>query len=231
MDMYCDLGHMQLAREAHRDMKSLEQVNFQGSIDDQTHRMYMPTSLPMIMMGETMFDKQVDYEQVVTEYFEGAFGADGEKCRAYLEKLSTLLSPSNYRIGGKNGVEEEGFGDIETMKKGWVGNAEVARRAEEIPAHIAQFLPVIEENLSAADNDAQRLSWNYLKMHGTICTLFSDILKAGASGDLDFAREKYEVIADYVSEHEMDFHEVFDVFLFLRSIRMKLHMPNFDYFD
>jgi hypothetical protein len=185
----------------------------------------------MAMMGQATFDTSVDYDSVVNAYFDGAFGADSAQCREYLEKLSVLLSPSNYRIGGYSGVEEEGLGDIETQKRCWIDNGEVAERAKLIPDHIQSFLPVIEKNISVATNPAQRKSWIYLYHHSRICTLFSAILLAGALNDMDLAKEKYNDLEGYLSEHEMEFHDAFDVFLYLRSVRMKLYLPNFNYFD
>ena len=230
-DMYCDLGHMQVSRETYRDMKSLENVSFQGCMSDQTHRMYMPTSLPLIMMGETLFDHSIDYDQFTDDYFLGAFGAGGTKCRAYLEELSGLLSPSNYRVGGKNGVEEQGIGKIYVQKKSWINNPEVAERAKRIPALIAEFLPVINCGITECESNAQRLSWFYLKHHSEICLRFAEILLAGAENDMPRAREKYEVLAEYVAEHELEFHNAFDLFLFLRAVRMKIGMSNFNYYD
>ena len=75
------------------------------------------------------------------------------------------------------------------------------------------------------------MSWEYLKHHGAICTLFSDMLVAGAENGLEAALPKYDIISRYVSEHEMEFHNVFDVFLFLRALRMKLGLGNFNYYD
>lgn len=232
MDMYSDLGNMQIARETHRDMRSLDQtLGVQGCLDDQTHRMDLPTSLPMITMGETLFDKTTDFERLADTYFEGAFGRDGQKSRKYLETLSRLLCPSSYRIGGSNGVEEATFGDMELRKKGWIGNPEVAEKAAMIPGVIEDFLPVIRKNLSDATDPARLLSWQYLQYHAEICTRFSRILRAGAEGRLEEARSHYHELAEWLSLHEMEIHRGFDVFLFLRSIRFKLDLGNFKYYD
>lgn len=231
VDQYCDLGHMQLSRETHRDMKNLETVDFQGVLSDKTHRMYMPTSLPMIMMGETMFDKELDFEARTNEYFDGAFGKDGKKCREYLEELTNLLSPSNFRVDKNLGIEEMGIGIAVTKKKSWVDNPEVAEKARKIPAHLDAFLPIIKDNIAYADDNARLLSWRYLEYHSEITRLLSEILLAGAEGDMDRAKEKFSVIEEYLSEHELEFHYAFDVFLFLRYIRLKLGLPSVPYYD
>lgn len=230
-DMYCDLGNMQIAKETHRDMRSLKNVAFQGCMSDQTHRMYLPTALPLIMMGQTLFDSGTEFDQAADDYFAGAFGAEGGKCREYLETLSSLLCPSNFRVGGANGVEEEGLGNIETQKMCWINNETVAGKAAQIPSVIEDFLPVIERNIACSADPAQRLSWRYLKYHSSICTLFSEILLAGAENRMEDAKEKYDEMEEYLSEHELEFHNAFDVFLFLRTLRLKLGLPQFNYYD
>ena len=231
VDQYCDLGHMQLSKETHRDMHALETLNFQGVLSDKTHRMYMPTSLPMIMMGETMFDKNLDYEARTVEYFEGAFGKDGTLCRQYLEKLTDLLSPSNFRVDANLGIEEIGIGLAVTKKRTWVNNPEVAEKARKIPAHLAEFMPTIKDNIAYATDPARLLSWRYLEYHSAICLRFSEILLAGAENDMERAKEKFKVLEEYLSVHELEFHYGFDVFLFLRYIRRKLGLPAVPYYD
>lgn len=233
IDQYCDLGHMRISRETHRDMRGLDSVEFQGVLSDKTHRMYMPTSLPMIMMGEVMFDKSLDFDTRADEYFEGAFGNDGAKCREYLEGLTELLSPANFRVDKDSslGLEEEGVGEAETALKSWKNNPEVAEKVRKIPEYLAEFMPIIEDNIAYADDNSRLLSWKYLKYHSEICLKFSDIMLAGAEGDMERAKEKYFVLEKYLSDHELEFHYAFDVFLFLRYLRIKLKMPSIPYYD
>jgi len=228
-DMYCDLGNMQIARETYRDMKSLKGISFNGCMSDQTDRMALPTALPRVLMGETLFDSAVDFDSLTDGYFAGAFGEDGALCRRYLETLSDLLCPSNQRIGSTSGVEEAAFGDEETMKQCWINNPAVAEKAARIPAHIEAFLPVIEKNISSASDNAQRLSWIYLKQHASICQHLAGILLAGAQNDMDKARALFKEMQEYLSEHEMEYHPVFDMYLFLRSVAFKVRqtMPHF----
>lgn len=231
MDHYCDLGYMRIARETHRDMKALELVDMQGCMTDKTHRNYMPTALPVIMMGETLFDKNLDYEKVTNEYFEGAFGKDGAKCRDYLEKLSELLSPSNFRRDAELDIEEAGVGQAISKSRSWKNNPEVAKKAKEIPGVIDSFIPIINENISSATNNAQMDSWIYLRYHADICKLFSYLLLKGALGDIPGAQDAYFELERYIGAHELEFHRTFDGFLFLRSLRRKIGLPAVGYYE
>lgn len=227
-DMYCDLGNMQISRETYRDMKDLELVGFEGCMSDQTHRMYMPTALPLITMAETLFDSSVEFDAMADQYFMGAFGEDGKLCREYLEKLSVLLCPSNFRVGGESGVEEAGLGDMETQKKCWLYNAEVAEKAAQIPEVLEDFIEVIDKNISLSIEPARLLSWRYMKYHSKICGYFAAILLAGATGGIEKAVEAYYPLEEYITEHELEFHNAFDVMLYLRTLKLKLSLPQED---
>ena len=48
---------------------------------------------------------------------------------------------------------------------------------------------------------------------------------------MEEARKLYFELEGWLSQHEMEFHRGFDVFLFLRSIRFKLDLGNFNYYD
>lgn len=231
-NMYCDISQMQICRETYRDMKALEDISFNGCMSDQTHRMYMPTALPLIIMGETLFDRNTDYDTVADEYFEGAFGKDGALCRKYLEELSPLLCPSNVRVGGSIGVEEEGIISAEIPnKKSWINNAYVAAQVAKIPDLIDEFLLVIRKNISLAQDESRLMSWNYLTYYSEICRMYSRILYAGAINNMEKAKKHYDELIEYLEIHELEYHNVFDYFLFKRFISLKLNIPLQGYYE
>jgi hypothetical protein len=212
-------------------MPTLDSISFEGCMSDQTHRMYMPTALPLITMGETLYDHSTDFDKLADEYFDGAFGKDGAKVRAYLEKLTPLFSPSNFRVGGKGGAEEAGIGNMSPNKRSWRNNPLVAERAAKIPDILDSFLPVIEKNIKSEPNAARRQSWIYLRYHTEICRYHAEILRLGALGNIDEAREKFNTLRDYLSQNELEIHRVFDLFLYLRAWSQNLEIAMPGYYD
>jgi hypothetical protein len=229
-DMYCDPGYMRVARETHRDMKRLKSVAFQGCMSDQTHRMYMPTALPLVMMGETLFDASADFDAVADRYFSGAFGADGAKARAYLDTLSDLFCPANLRSTKKTNVEDEGLETLDDEPVSWIGNPAVAEKAAGIPAVIDAFLPVIERNMLNEDA-CRRMSWTYLRYHAKLCRMLAGVVVAGAENRMDDARAQFDALEKWLSRVEPDIHNAFDLFLFERFWRPKLELPSYPYYD
>ncbi len=223
-DQYCDPAHMRIARETHRDMRGLENVAFQGCMNDQTHRMYLPTSLPLLLMGETLFDKDLDFEAYTNDYFDAAFGTDGAAVRDYLETLSELFCPANLRGSAKNSVEDTGINSREN-KAPIHGNAWAAAQFAKIPAVLEDFAPVITRNMAHPDA-ARRLSWVYLYYHAEICQYLSRIYELAARDQMDEARAVLYKMEIYLSQVEMDIHEGFDLFLFDRFVRGVLRVKS-----
>ena len=55
---------------------------------------------------------------------------------------------------------------------------------------------------------------------------FARLLLAGSKNDLDEARRVFHTeLISYISEHEMEFHNVFDLFLFRRAKRRRGFCP------
>ena len=160
VDMYCDPSQMRVSHETSRDMKALTEVNFNGCISDQTHRMYMPTALPLITMGNTLFDRSRNFEDLKNDYFLSAFGKEGFKARDFLDALSPLFSPSNFRVGGKGDLEEAGVGFGDSKTAPFINNPYVAERASKIPALVESFKETVKNNIIDSHDPAQRLSWN-----------------------------------------------------------------------
>ena len=116
-------------------------------------------------------------------------------------------------------------------KRSWRNNPLVAENAAKAPAHLDSFLPTIEENIKAEPNAARRQSWIYLRYHTEICRYHAEILRLGALGDISAARAKFNELRDYLSENELEFHKVFDLFLYLRAWSQKLEIAMPGYFD
>jgi len=100
-----------------------------------------------------------------------------------------------------------------------------------VNVHLAEFLPVIDRNIALSTDAARLLSWRYLKYHSKICGYFAELLLAGAKGKMEEAVEKYYELEEYLSEHEMEFHNSFDNYLFMRALRMKLGLKAVEYYD
>ena len=230
IDHYNDAGYMRVAKETYRDMKLLRKMGFSGNMSDQTPRSFLPTSLPMLIEAQTLFDLDTDYESFVNDYFDSAFGKDGAKVRGYLETLSELFSPHLIRRGGWVPVEDAGTANVDAVTDTWQNNPEYVAKLKKLPKAVDEFLPVIEKNMQL-ENECQALSWKYLGYHAKLVCGISDVLATAGAGDIETAQQKFNAFIDEISLFELEIHRVFDMFLFNRHFRAKLKLEPIPYYD
>ena len=239
-DQYNDPGDMRIARETYRDMRSLKNVSMQGCINDQTHRMYMPTSLPLLLMGETLFDSSIDFDTFANDYFVSAFGKDGMLVREYLEKLSENFCVSNVRNYKLLAIGEEALTLDGSPHESFINNPNTAKKFALIPDILDKFMPVIKKNM-AMDEASQRLSWTYLYYHSLICKTLSNIFLLASQNKMDEAKallEKFETELSFTYKQpicacigNMMYLWHIEFFLFIKSVREKLGIKMCKYFE
>lgn len=202
-DHFQDPGYMTCAKTVSEDMKNLKRLGLGGSNSCQTQRIFYPTSLPILTMAETLWNRDTDFEELTKRYFAKAFGEDGELVQAYMTKLSELFDPPYLR-----------------GERPMVDDAEAAK-FEQIPGVVADFLPVIERNRKTASDPTIALSWEYLFYHARMCTPYADALYLRAKGRKEDALASFETLAAYLRETEEKTHRVFDLCVFMNKIERK----------
>jgi hypothetical protein len=216
-DHIVDPGYMSVSKIMYEDCRVLSELGFDGIISDKTQRSYFPTGLPMALMGETLFDKTIDYEEYVKTYFEKAFGADGVLAREYLEKITEYFDPSSLRVVVDVTYEDTGTGS-KRMKGGIKGKTEVIPRLEKIAPYTDKFLATVKKNLSITDK-CQAYSWKLLYYHTEYCKRFADVLISVAENDTETAMKKYEKMLEYLSPIEEEISLEFDMHIFARKMK------------
>ena len=206
---YDDPGYMELSRTVDADALPLGEVGLNGMISDQTQRVFMPSGLPMLLLAKNLWQSDLDYDAAAADYFSAAFGPDGDKCRAYLEGISKGFNTrwlSTYQSADPVPVPDDMVAGL-----------------REVRELIEEFEPVIEENLILA-NHAQARSWEYLAEHAQICRILSRAIEAELDASPEEAQPHWRELEMRVMENEDDTNPVFDVFLFLLSMRRKFQI-------
>ncbi len=209
---YDDPGYMEIAGTIAGDMPVMSQIGLNGMVSDQSQRVFLPSGLPMTLMGWMLWDGKLDCEAATDDYFTAAFGPDGQACREYLERISSSFGPqwlSAYTAATTDPVAD---GVVEGIRR--------------VPAVIDAFRPVIERNLMLP-RSVQARSWEYLSFHADVCVLLSRALEAQFTAGGDAAAPHWHQLERLVTTAECDMNQVFDVFLFLLSIRRKYQIPEF----
>jgi len=198
-DHFKDLGYAAVADILAQDMRGLRNIGINGMVSVQVQRAFFPSGLPMTAMGRVLWDRDVPYTKVVSDYYASAFGPDGKAARKYLEKLTELFDPVYIR-GEKPAVDPA-----------------AARRFRKIEGVISRFRPTIERN-AHSESECWEKSWDYLRHHAAICETLAPALEARARGDKPAARAAWEETKQYALANEAIIHPALDVYFFVRIL-------------
>jgi Domain of unknown function (DUF4838) len=196
-----DPGHIAISKTIGEDMRALKDIGLDGYVSCQIQRVFLPTALPMTVMGRMLWDTVLAFDAIARDYFDSAFGADGEACFEYLAKLSELFEPP-YLRGETKGTEA------------------IAQKLGQVQGVIDAFLPMIERNLGSAD-PCHAKSWEYLRHHAELAAWLARAFKARADGDPETARTLWEDIKAMAWKKEPELQRVLDVWNYAGTIDRK----------
>ena len=202
-DHYLDPGYYKMAEILSKDIKNLKEINLNGYVSCQTQRAFFPTGLGMYIMGRTLWNRELSFNELADHYFAGSFGDDWEKCKTYMSKLSELFDPPYMR------------------KEKEIVNNDAAQRFSSICAYIDDFRKVIDLNVSN-ENFCRASSWNYLKYHADLCSLLALALEARALGNKEKAISIWKLTEKYAQEHEDVLQSILDVYLYILTLTGRL---------
>ncbi len=194
-DHILDVGYYQIARTMLEDVKGLRKLKMDGFISCQMQRTFFPHGLGMHMMAQGLWDKNTDFEEASSAYFENAFGKDGHLVKAYMKKLSYTLHPDYLR--GRLPVLDEGL----------------AKQFSETDSIVDEFMPIIQRNLNCGD-PCMRKAWSHLIQHGNLAKLQAKTMAAKARGLRQYRDECCDRFLNYIREQELELQPDIDVWLF-----------------
>ncbi|MCM8768773.1 MAG: DUF4838 domain-containing protein [Candidatus Omnitrophica bacterium] len=95
MSMTLDFLGANLPEVIYRDMKDLKDLGLNGMLSCQSQRIFWPSGLPMVVMAKTLWNRQVQLEEIRNDYLKHAFGENNGKLVAdYFQGLYGLLLKS-----------------------------------------------------------------------------------------------------------------------------------------
>jgi hypothetical protein len=198
---YTDPGSYKIAKRIHHDVKNLRTLGLNGFVSCQVQRAFFPTGLPMYVLGKTLWNDRLEFEPLVKDYFEHAFGKDGKRVRKYLATLSDLFDPSYIRgeIPSIDSLARTEFGRIQVV--------------------IEDFLPIIEKNILSQKIPCQTESWELLHEHAWFASCLGEILEKLASNDQKAAFTQWSDLKKRLGIAENRIQKVFDLYEFVVAMQ------------
>lgn len=192
------LNTLGLARIVHQDMKDLAELKLNGHLSCQILRCFYPVSLIMNAMAETLWNRNVDFVEMVKDHLTAVFADEAETIYNYFKELDSLLSTQSGHVGTLRS------GDIEKISL--------------LLSKLDEWDPYINHLANSAGNTIfRRYSYNLMHYH--------KLLKFRALSSLyEFKGEKEQAKAcidemiDYLKRTERQTHHYFDTWMEMHTV-------------
>jgi len=158
-----DVGGMSMARIVNKDVKFYRDNNIHGVIEDGSQRCFFPTGLVFYTYARTLFDANLEFEEIREDYFKHAFGDDWKEIYCYLQKLSDAFA-HDFVAGDRN----------RNTGKSEFYAPEMLDSIKSVKNIVADGRRLIEKNYNS-DYRVRTVSIRLLEFHAK----FSNTLKAG----------------------------------------------------
>lgn len=88
-------GTLSFAKRLYEDVHSYKANGFQGIIEDGSQRSYFPNGLSYYVYAQTLFDNSLDFDALVKDYLDHAYGSMSQLALEYLQTIDKYL-PQTY---------------------------------------------------------------------------------------------------------------------------------------
>jgi len=192
-DHYRDPGYAQISRILFEDIKNLDKLGLNGTVNCQVTRPFFPTSLGLCLLAKALWNKEADFETEAREYYKTAFGERGGEVKTYFEMLSRLFDPPYLRR------EKPQADDGAAARFGSIG------------AYIDGFELTVS---GCAENDGTAVgkSWYYLRLHAQVCRLLAKALNYKARGMRGEAVTIYKDVESWARVNERNTADALDFY-------------------
>jgi len=194
-----DPGYVHIARILYNDIINLKNLELDGYTSCQVQRAFFPNGFGMTVMGRTLWNSKLSFNEIAEDYFKSTYGESWRECYEYLDKLSELY----FKLNLENKEDLISGNNIELC--------------DLIIRHLQQFKPVIESNMQRADK-CHSVSWKYLKIHTQIWMDITEIIKLLCENETEKALHRWNDFKNWIWLNEDEYQPVLDVFNFVNTI-------------
>ena len=202
---YGDPGYMKISKIISNDIKELENLGLNGLMSCQEIRCAFPTFLPNYTMAKTLWNKDIEFTDVVNEYFIAEYGCLGIE----LSRILTLIS-NCFNMDFWNGK----FNGIQPKIAQKLGNV-----SELSPELLAIANKALSDKLITKN---QGDSWRRIVLLASFVKLFGTLLQRKA--ERNSTTEEYIAFESFLKNHEVELQPTLDVYRIIRVSKEYLHL-------
>ncbi len=195
-DHYYDFPQFNHAKILSEDIKNLDKIGLDGLVSCQIQRAFLPTSLGMNTMAETLWNKEADFDDISRKTLESEFGSEYKFVIDYLSYLSDNSCAKALR-------EEERITSPENIKS-------LAGAIEKIKSSASY----IENQISTSESSRIKNAWKKLKffseLYKEVLMVYTEVANGNKDADISNVKE-------IALKNEIRFKDEFDAMYFLQT--------------
>lgn len=210
---YSDPGQFKISKVLYDDITNFKKFDINGYVSCQVIKCFLPSGLGMHVMGRALWDDSIPFDTIAQEYFDGAFGEDGQKCLNFFRKLTEL-----YGLDPKDPDAE--YQEFSWTDSSYEKNAMQKKSPEdfaELINLIEDFAVVIEKKLLDKDS-AYYTSWKNLGIYTNMVNLLVLTWESKVLHNEKRTKALWRILESYIRKHEEEIGTVFDVGSYLSWI-------------
>lgn len=203
---YRDPGSMAMCRRIYEDVRSWQDLNMDGGLQDGSNRSFFPNGFVDHIYGATLWDRELDYDKEMEDYFLHIYGPDWKKAKDYLQKITDAFDHS-FLCGNRSA----------DRTKGEFYNPDHVKDLEDVKEITAEAREFIKTHL-AMPTRPQTVSWRLLWRHAEYCERLAEILIEGCKGHRKYAMEMFQQFMDDFGKYDLEMERYFDFELAMESL-------------
>lgn len=208
---YRDPGMIRMSRRIYEDTLSLKVMGMDGCIEDGSNRSFWPNGFHSYIYGETLINRECDYETVFADYYYHIYGEDWKLVKNYLEQVSDAFN-HKYMCG------EMGMDTCKVVNNHSEQPSE-SNKSYYNPAHADNLRKVKElaawgRELAgmhmAMPTRPQTVSWRLILRHAEYCERLAEIMIEKCLGHNRYAQELLATFYQDFGKYDFELERYFD---------------------
>ena len=203
---YRDFGVFGMAEIIHKDVKGYKANGCSGIVEDGSQRSYYPNGFLFTTYAATLYDTNVDFEELKDDYFRHAYGED---YKTVIELFTRMGEAVDFRYFVGSATKD--------IKQGKFYNPDMSENLRKIPAIIEEY----DAFMAAHKNmpyRAQTVAYRMLACYLDYAKELAKILALKAEDKEQEALEQYEGLLHELGKHELEFERWMDHYMLTRSL-------------
>lgn len=203
---YRDPGMLTFSRRIYEDNMVLKHYDINGCVEDGSNKSFFPNGFADHIFCASMWDRELDYEAELEDYFSHIYGADWKLAKEYLENISAAFDHA-YMCGERSA----------DVAKGELYNPEHAKDLEKVRQYAADIRALVETHL-AMPTRPQTVCWRLLRRHAQWCEGLAEAFIEKCLGNNEKAVELFAQFTKEFGQYDFQLERYFDFGLAVKSL-------------